>query len=274
MLNQNIDFLPASYKQTRHRNQRKVLRRSALVVFLALIVAGTIGQRHSRTLLERRRNELKSNAERMIAQLGSPETLKQDIARFDAQANLLTYLRLRVPPTRLMSTITNSLPLHVTLTEFYMKFENVPVVAAPAGRQAPGQDAAAAAQAAKDKPPIERDLADLQKAASDMMLVVSINGIAPHDTAIAQYLAELQRTGIFSHVTLLYTDQYEIEDWKMRRFGIRLRVRAPSGRTGASDKNTTEPDSIANGLLPAHSGNASAEAKPTDGRQAATGRRS
>ena len=273
MQNQNIDFLPASYRQTRHRHQRKVLRRSALVVFLLLIVAGTFGQRHSRKELERRRDELKTNATHMIAQLGSPDAIKTEIARFDAHANLLTFLRLRVPPTRVLSTVTNSLPQHVMLTEFNMKFENAPAPVVPAGRQAPGQDAAAI-EAAKLKPPVEKDLADLQKTANDTMLVISINGIAPHDTAIAQYLAELQRTGVFSHVTLLYTDQHEIEDWKMRRFGMRLRARTPTGKSGGGDRNALETDSIAHSHNTSGARCASAKAEPNTEHKVSPGRRS
>lgn len=223
-MSQDINFLPLKYRQVRQSRRKKVWRRSVLIAFLALISAGVVGQRQMRSRLVLARDNLRSNADRMASQLEDPQRLRDEVARLDGHANVLAFLRVRVPPTRILSAVTNALPRFVTLTDLSIKSEPLPAPAA--GRQVvPPANPAQLATVS----PAEKDLAALKKERDENSLFVTISGIAPHDIAIAGYLAALQRTGVFAEVVLLYTDQQLIEECHLRRFGARLKVNKPEG---------------------------------------------
>lgn len=220
-----IDFLPASYRQMRLRKQQRVWRRCALGALLVLIVAGALGQRQTRAHLDQTKDKLRAHADRMAAQVGDPEKLKQEIVRLDEEANLLAYLRLRVPSTRILAAVTNALPQYVTLTEFHLQFEALPP---PPGRT---QQAAAPPvnqpATPEKKSPEQLDLEALRKMSEETGLVVLLQGVAPDDIVIAGYLATLQQTGVFAEVSLQNIDQELVNRAEMRRFKARLRVKSP-----------------------------------------------
>lgn len=238
---QDINFLPVKYRQMRLSRQQKVWRRGILAVFLALVVAGVAGQRQTRSHLTQTRNNLRADADRLTSQLLDPQQLRDEVTRLDGQANVLACLRLRVPPTRILSAVTNTLPGFVNLTDFDMKFEPLPAAPVAPGKQpAPSdQPTAAVEQLAAVK-----DLTTLLKERDENALFVNLGGIAPDDIAIAAYLASLQKTGVFADVTLLFTDQHAVETSNLRRFGVRLRVHKPgwqevsSGETRPAEKSS------------------------------------
>lgn len=157
----------------------------------------------------------------MTAQLENPESLRKQIQELDARANLLTFLQVRVPPTRVLAALTNPLPPFVTLNEVSLKNETVTVLAVP-GELPP----AAAAKTVTN--PHQADLQRLVDQAKSSELVVTVSGIAPDDVAIARYLAALQDQKLFREVKLLYTDEHTLLEHPRRRFGLRLTLRRPA----------------------------------------------
>ncbi len=240
---QDVDFLPLSYRQMQVRRRSTVWRRAAMALFVLLIALGSVGQYRSRLNLERARAKLKESSQRMLSQLDDPAGLQQKIARLDARANLLTFLRIRVPPTRLLFGITNSLPQYVNLSNIDVKFEPLTASPLPAG----GLAAPATPQAAPVAPalPQDKDLADLKKTAEAEAVFVAIIGTAPHDNAIARYIAALQRTGLFAEVHLQFTDQLQLNDDVLRRFAMRLKVKQPGREAPATFDPASLPAPVA-----------------------------
>lgn len=231
---QDVDFLPVTYRLTRLKKRQTIWRRSSLVVFIGLIAAGGLGQIELRRQLVKNRDTLRADADRVRLQLGNPDDLRGKINRLRAEADLLTYLRIRVPPTRLLAGVSNALPPYVTLTEFDLRCELPPIVA-PVGP--PNSDAAKSST----RLPREKDLDELQKMAAGTKLCVNVSGTAPDDNAIAEFLKALDRSGNFVEVTLLFTDLLVIDDSNFRRFGIRLLVKPP--------EFTTEPPAATTAAL-------------------------
>ena len=220
---QSIDFLPPSYHQERLRHQKKLWHRSVVVVFLVCIVAGTIQQQRTRLALQATRDRLQQEADRMTAQLRSPDTIKQQIRRLDLQARLITHLRLRVPPTRIIAAVANNLPPYVTLTDLTIRLETAPV--SPKARDT---KPAAPATTPTTRLAEEIDLDHLHATAREMHVVVTVGGFAPDDVAIACHLASLQAAGLFSEVKLLFTDEHLLHETALRKFGMRLALHPPS----------------------------------------------
>lgn len=220
MVVQDVDFLPATYRQTRLKRRQSIWRRSSLVVFLGLIAAGGLGQIEIRRQLVKNRDALRADADRIRSQLESPEELKTRIHRLQVEADLLTYLRIRVPPTRLLTSVARALPRYVTLSEFELRYEMPPLVAPTGPPTDPNAQKAS-------KLPREKDLEELKKLNAGTKLCVNVSGTAPDDNAIAQFLKSLEKTGVFSEVTLLFTDLLVVDESNLRRFGVRLLVKPP-----------------------------------------------
>jgi Tfp pilus assembly protein PilN len=235
-----IDFLPGSYHQRRQSHQKTLWRRALLAVFLGLIVIGSLGLTQTNSELRGQRDALLGNARAMHAKLGDRGLLKREISRLDAEANVVTLLRINAAPTRVLAVVTESLPRFVTLTELRLTREKT----SSGGHSSTARDAAADSASLF---PAERDLARLRDAAAETAVVVSLKGVAPDDIAISILLAALHSTGLFHDAQLLYTDQESVGEFTLRSFAIRLRLRSPWAATTSAESYGLEanPDHVA-----------------------------
>ena len=218
---QDIDFLPLSYKHDRQRRQKRISRRITLVVFLALIVAGTIQQRKTQSRLQARSVVLKTEAGRLVAQIGNPQPTRDEIRRLDVRAELITRLRLCVSPTRVLQAVASSLPQYVSLTRCNL------VQADVAHRNAREKPKSSNTPPPNSKSPGERDLEKLIEEAQKTAIVVTLEGLAPDDMAVSAYLGALQKTNLFDEIHLAYSDRTSYGEHILRGFRATLRVRRP-----------------------------------------------
>ncbi|HID23248.1 MAG TPA: hypothetical protein EYP14_12715 [Planctomycetaceae bacterium] len=223
---QDIDFLPASYKHERERSRKRVSRRITLIVFLSFVVAGTWQQRQNRLALEAQRDRLQMQAARMLAQLGDPAKLEEQIHRCRVEADLLAQLRLRVSATRVLAAVVCSRPKYVCLTRCVLSIDKGGTYPSPPAVLTSKKKPPAGPQA-EPKLPTERDLQAVREEAERTVQVVSVEGLAPNDLAISSYIARLHDTGLFEDVQLQYSDAYEYGEHVLRSFEISLRLRRP-----------------------------------------------
>lgn len=216
---QNIDFLPASFHQERHGRQSRVWRRGVLLVFLALVAAGTAGQWRIRAGLEASRDRLREQAELMTAQVQGADTIRKEIEALDARADLLTHLQIQARPTRVLASVVNARPKFVTLTEIRAAYEKRDGPRAAAGKPRPKD------QTAPARLPEVLDLERLRDERRQRAQIVTVGGIAPDNEVVARYVGTLQRTGTFDDVQLVYMRQYEYGEHRLRQFELKLRVR-------------------------------------------------
>lgn len=235
-MTQHIDFLPASYHRERGRKRNRMWRRALVLVSSGLVAVGSAQLWQMQNTLKQNRDRLLVNAQSLSSQLADPALLKERLRRHDVAAELLTRLELRASPTRVLHAVTRVLPEFVSLTEYRTQYEESPTSRFGRGTQTPQPEEEATH-------PAEEDLRSLVGLSEGRSLIVTVQGLAPHDIAISSYLARLQDTELFDEVKLLYTDERSYGDFSMRTFGVRLEVRAP--RTSADDAAT------ANGMLSA-----------------------
>ena len=218
----DIDFLPDSYRQSQQRRKKTLWRRAVLFVVLAIIVAGTLHQRQSQKQVLQQRNRLQLQAELAWQQLDDPAALRAEIATLETQANVRTMLRMRTSQTRVLAVISACLPTYTSLTELQIGPQKV----AAASSAVPKRGRAAGKKAPEETvSPTTADWKRLQKESAETELVVSLEGMAPNDLAISQFLEALKQSRSFSEVRLLYTDRHEYRETAMRAFGMQLKVR-------------------------------------------------
>lgn len=218
-----IDFLPATYHVQRQREHKTLWRRMMVFFFLALSVLGTWHQRQIRRKLEARRDELQAKASGLRQAVPAQDKLEQELAELETRAQLLTTLQLRVPATRVLAAITNSLPDLVSLTE--CQAEAGPLENVSSSKSAPTP--VPAAVSAEKRSPVAADLQQLRQATSRSALMITVSGIAPDDLTISQYLMALRETKLFERVTLAFTGQHRVRDETWRQFQVRLQVKNP-----------------------------------------------
>lgn len=258
-----LDFLPDSYRQRRAQRQRSKLRRWAVAISLALMLAGGVEQQRKIEELRGQQALLHQQHQQFLLRLPDPGALRQTLKRLEAQANLVNYLRLRVPPTRLLACITNTLPRYVSLAELHVEYETASRPAtsranAPPARAAPTTKQRVAARQ-PDRPeepalPSESDIKRLLEDAERYRTVITVSGMAIDDLAVSRYLANLERTGLFEDVRLVFTREQPVFDQPRRTFEIRLTLkRATELVAGAHHKRIETSGERRNGRSPAAS---------------------
>ena len=226
---QQIDFLPTCYWQMRHRRKKKVWRQAVLVVFLSMIVVGTLQQRHIRANLEAKRTRIQNQANQMTAHLENADALRQQIHQLDAKANLVANLRVAVRPTRILATVTNSRPEYVTLTELHMSYDDLAKKTPAKSRSQASQDGQ---DASTNELAEELDLKERAKTRGQTALFVDLKGIAPDNVAISSYLDALEQSGLFDEVEWINTDEYDDpNEYQLRSFEFHLRVKKPGDKS-------------------------------------------
>ena len=230
MAEQSVDFLPASYHEEQVRVKRSIWRKCTLVVVLAMIVLGTFRHRDVQKELQEQSRRAQENAKNMAAELMNPAELRQQIHVLQVRANLMSYLRIGVPPTLLVSSVTNNLPAYISLTKIESTYESDTASQSRANkRKRDGKESS------KNRLAEEKDLEQLSEETKNSDVFVTVRGIAPDDVAISQYLAALNKTNVFNEVKLKSIDKDRYSGFPMRRFEIRLRVKKP----GASSRSAT-----------------------------------
>ena len=241
MIVKEIDFLPESYHTKRQQGRKKIWRRGILVVFLLIIGSSTIQQHFKQKNRESIRNRVIQRAATLVAQLEDAEALKRQIDLADAKVNLLTTLRVQVPPTRILEAITSHLPEFVTLTELHATYEKVQS-SNPERRKTPQNRTK---PENTDEPGELADVKQLISRRKETALYVSLKGVAPNDIVVARYLALLHETDVFDEALLEITEGEVYQGYRLRRFGVRLKVIRPD-----DNKRTLQNQTTPNQIVP------------------------
>ena len=214
-----IDFLPATYHVQRQREHKRLWRRMMVLFFLALAMLGTWQQRQLRAKLELRREELRARADGLQQTLPVDTKLDQRLKELETRAQLLTSLEFRIPTTRLLAGLTNSLPEFVSLSDCQAEIGVIETAAS-------SNVLPVVPNANKEKaPPFEADLNELKAATGRTTMMLTLTGFAPDDFAISRYLVQLKRTGLFERVTLAYSGQHRVREESVRTFQVRLQAK-------------------------------------------------
>jgi Tfp pilus assembly protein PilN len=208
-----LSFLPDDYLE------RKAQRRTNVVcalLFLIVAVAIVFGFMFAdRTLKEARtKNEALSkeyaDAARPIAQFQQLQEKQRTMAH---QAELTASLLEKIPRSYLLAEITNAIPAGASLLDFDMQSRKrvaPPKVLTAFEQRRLAMSGGAAPAAAPPAAPRVYDV--------DM----KISGIAPTDVQVAQFISRLSRSPLFKDVNLVISDEFVVEDTKVRKFQIEL----------------------------------------------------
>jgi len=232
---QDISFLPDGYLERKARNRSNLICGS-----LAIVVLGGVGLTWSLTRTSVRQVQLEhanvereyADAARKIEQVHAMQTQQQTVAQ---QADLTAALLEKVPRSFILAEITRALPDSTSLLDFGLE------------SKVHGGAGAAAAASAAARPDAKGGIFDSgapQPKAYDVTMKVT--GIAVNDTQVAQMIARLGRSKLFSDVNLVVTDEYGATEPKMRKFQIEMTLNPAANVTADANQPRSQTVSLGN----------------------------
>ncbi len=225
---QDIDFLPAHYRQKRVQRQSQPWRIVVVAVVAGLLAAAVFNQqrRSRRTETELAtimpQHDLAVGRNRKLA--GLHDKLKP--ARNDAE--LFTYLRHPWPRTQLLAAVLAPLPKGISLDQIHVTADT------SENRPRPERRFRAQSEPQDDQldklPPAARDLIRLRDEFDQIRTVVLISGTTGESAAVHRYLGELGGSDLFAKAELDSLDSPEGGRAGTLQFRATLTVRPGYGQ--------------------------------------------
>ena len=213
MAKKNMSFLPEDYLQ-----KRQARRTNLLCIVLFVIVMGGVVTAYLFTDWQRRevREQQKQvnarfrEAARRLEQLEKLQNRKEQMIH---KARVTSALVERIPRSLLLAELINHMPNQLSLTDFNLETEVV-------------------RERSRPRTSLERRKRELDKKSEDELKVkvpktrmhVTLNGVAPTDVQVAQFMTALGQHRLFNDVNLQFSEEAEIEQQKMRKFEIKMAI--------------------------------------------------
>jgi Tfp pilus assembly protein PilN len=227
-----ISFLPDDYVERRARRRANiacvVIAGGSLLVMglgVALVFIAVVAVAGTRYVVEQQYQE----ASRQIDQLKKLEDRKAGLMH---KVELSTALLERVPRSCVLARLTNHLPANTSLLVLTMKVEEVEAKEPPADAK---KDKAAGASAGQTPPaggaktpaapPAKVGRKGKAETAKVKQCTFRLDGLAPTDVQVAEYITHLLSDPIFQDVDLVFSEEFPYKEGiVMRRFQLSFRL--------------------------------------------------
>jgi Tfp pilus assembly protein PilN len=237
-----INFLPNDYLASRNRHRANLAClviagavTVALGLVLSLLFINKVGASRVLAVVEQQYQQ----ASQQLNELKQLEERKADLLR---KVALSTTLLERVPRSNILARLTNHLPRGTSLTSLTMKVEEVDVRASEISADAKTDKNAAAAAAAKNAKTGKPETVRMKQ------YVFRLDGVAPTDVEVAEYITRLNADALFRNVDLQFSEESskEKEGVAGRKFQLVFRLNSSAEKVMESASN----DDVAAGEAP------------------------
>jgi Tfp pilus assembly protein PilN len=230
---QNIDFLPASYREQTVHRKANVWRLLIGGGFAAALVCSFLYQQILYRQAARQLDELRPEYDQAQALSRRMAAMQADLKSATKQAELFTYLRHPWPRTQLLTAALTQLPDCVTLREIHIsRQQNAAADSSAVRLTGRKQDDAEA----KKLDPAERDLHQLCDETASRETTLVLSGITSDTAALERYLVALGEAKLFVKVELTSLEANHEEQQGTWRFSARLGVRPGYGQPGGPER--------------------------------------
>ena len=221
----NINFVPDDYTQSNESRRTNLIYLVLFAVVMTALggsfVSIKIRQRACRTS-EEMVNARMTEIQEAIKQFEELQTKKREMMK---TALTTAELLEPVPRSILLASLTNNLPVGVSLSEVGMiqKKSKQSTAAAKTSKYKAAQKTASqsngsqqAAQPQSKEPENPEKLLETH---------ISIGGIAPSDLQVASYIEQLSNSSLLDNVALIESKEYKLQDSTLRQFKLRAMLR-------------------------------------------------
>jgi Tfp pilus assembly protein PilN len=215
----NASFLPEDYLAQKAERRTNLISLVLFgVVMIAVVGAFFVTNKQARALKALQENV---NAQCLDAgtQIEELKQLQEQEREMIDRAELASALVERVPRSILLAELINRMPERLSLLEFDMKSERVKAPAAAPEKDAKGRMVTKAQERGKGKDDEKKP----DKIEPPRYKVnIAMTGVAPTDLEVSKYMTELNAYSLLRDVTLVYSEQKELDGRTMRQFKINL----------------------------------------------------
>jgi Tfp pilus assembly protein PilN len=211
----NINFVPDDYIE-----KRESCRANIFYLVLLVIVLGIFGGTF--LVIKTRQRSLLAEAELVNVRLAKTSQAIAQLEELQSKRKLMMKTALMtaeliepVPRSLLLAAITNSLPTGVSLTRLKL-IEKEPAAASVPPAYSSKYEAAKAAQAQAQLGGVRDNYEQTQ---------IEIEGLAPSDIEVAQYISRLGESVLLEEVGLVHSKEYKVEEERYRMFELTARLR-------------------------------------------------
>ncbi len=241
-----IDFLPAKYREQTVHRKANVWRVLVALLFVAVLACSACYQqviRHKTALELGRIGTQYDQAQLLSTKLA---TLKQRLQDADAEAELLTYLRHPWPSTQVLAAALNPLPDCITLGEIRLSHEQ-PEKSSSTGVVPPAVKKSTDGEppAAKKPSAAAHDLASLREEHDSRPTVLLLSGVTSNTAELQRYLVMLADVHLFSKAELTSLESDGAERPGALHFTAHLVVRPGYNQPGGPAVGNPEKFAIA-----------------------------
>ncbi len=214
-----LSFLPDDYLARKAQHRTNLICATLFVVMISAIgVAFTTAERSLRDA-ERRHaaiDQQYTDAARRIAEMKQLQDRQKVLAR---QADLAASLIDRVPRSYMLAEITNKLPTGVSLQDMDLtRKKRVTSAASTADKKT-----AFAKKKASSKGKGAKEI-ELPPPPELFDSTIRLTGIAANDAQVAQFVGNLNESGLFVDVNLLLSAQLERTEGSLRKFNLEMQL--------------------------------------------------
>jgi Tfp pilus assembly protein PilN len=226
---QDIDFLPAAYRQLTVHRRANVWRLLVGGGFCAVLIVSFLYQQFLYARTAHRLEELKPQFDQARALADRVAARQNELKAANQQADLYTFLRHPWPRTQLLTAALGQLPGCVTLREIHIARQ------ANSAGEAPGVRTNGKREDEVDikkLDPAQRDLMRLSEENRSRATTFTLSGITSDTSVLQRYLVALGKEKLFVKVELTSLEANHNEQPGTWRFAARLEIRPGYGQPG------------------------------------------
>lgn len=219
----NLNLIPEDYirDRIRRRNNLHQRRTAALFLVIILVCSWTLVERSRKISVER--DDTVLSVGRITNQLRDPVTTSSDLEKLESKASLITCLRLRGFPSQVFHMLERTRPDDLLFTTLKLSHSEVSDKS-----QRPELVDAQRLSSIPSSSGISRDLEQIRRELGVRRQGIQIEGEAPDDLSVADFLGKLRRDPLCADVKLDFTDHLEGSDsHPSRRFAVKVRLKSP-----------------------------------------------
>lgn len=229
-----LSFLPDDYLETKRQRRTNVICATLFLVIMSGIGTAFSFMEKSLRQAEKNNQEACKQYADAASRIEQERQMQEKQLKMNSQAELTASLLEKVPRSVLLAELTNAKPTGVSFLDVLLDSKIRQGNTQGAGKTQ-FEMKRAEAQAANAKPAPQAKLYDV---------TVRITGICDNDIQVSQFIANLNHSKLVRDVNLLISDEFAVNNNKMRKFQLEMMIdpsaevqpgSLPRGSTAAMD---------------------------------------
>lgn len=207
----HMSFLPEDYLEKKIARRTNVIFVGLFAVVLTAVLATEFVGRRQSSAISKEKAQAAAQLEDKRRQLEKIQELKAQEDLMRRKANVTAALRDKVLRSNIFTELINNMPATLSLSQ--LALETKAQQSAPKSRTAMQREALRQAATGQEEVAI---------VPTDVEMI--LEGVAPTDLEISEYIGSLNAHPLFSDVVLQYVEEKRVEDDVLRKFRMEMRL--------------------------------------------------